>query len=90
MAKCLLEKETIDITDIIHLIGERPYKLPDSIKDYLKEIEERKAHKLKMEQERLEKEKEDKEKEENDADDNKGKEEPEEPKIKVKEGKAKA
>lgn len=54
MAKSLLEKETIDITDIIELIGDRPYKMPDSIMDYLKEIAERKSAKLlKQEQEKI-------------------------------------
>jgi hypothetical protein len=45
IAKALLEKETIDLTDIIELIGNRPSGFPQHILDYLKEIEERKAHK---------------------------------------------
>lgn len=57
LAKTLLEKETIDITDIIDLIGDRPFKIPDSLKDYLHEVKERKQHKIVLEQEKLAKKK---------------------------------
>jgi hypothetical protein len=53
LAKSLLERETIDITDIIDLIGDRPFKIPDSLKDYLREISERKAAKQLKEEEKL-------------------------------------
>jgi hypothetical protein len=42
LAKELLKKETLDLLDIISCIGDRPYPLPDSIKDYLEEIKKRK------------------------------------------------
>ncbi len=38
----LLKKDTIDILDIIQLIGERPFKMPPSIHAYIEETKERK------------------------------------------------
>lgn len=56
IAEALLSKETIDILDIINLIGTRPFKFPKSMQSY---IEETKARK-----ERLKKEMEEREEEE--------------------------
>ena len=36
-----MEKESVDIVDLIDILGPRPYPLQDSIIDYLKEIENR-------------------------------------------------
>jgi hypothetical protein len=36
-----LAKETINLTDIMRVLGERPYPLKSSIKDYLEELKER-------------------------------------------------
>ena len=41
MATELLKKETLDLLDIINCIGERPFGMPDSLKDYLEEIQKR-------------------------------------------------
>jgi hypothetical protein len=46
LSKELLVKETLDLIDIIRILGERPFPLSDSIKDYLKEIEVRKQRKI--------------------------------------------
>lgn len=43
IAEELLAKETIDLLDIINLLGDRPHKLPKSIEAYLREIKERKS-----------------------------------------------
>jgi hypothetical protein len=42
LANELLEKESLDLLDIIKILGERPFALSDTIKDYMKEIETRK------------------------------------------------
>ena len=42
----LLKKETLDLVDIIGCLGDRPFPLPDSIKDYLNEIQKRKDKKV--------------------------------------------
>lgn len=39
MAELLLEKETINLPMIIKVLGERPYPMKESLKDYLSEIE---------------------------------------------------
>jgi len=31
----LLEKEALDLKDIINIIGERPYPMPNAVTDYL-------------------------------------------------------
>ena len=41
MALKLLDKETLDLLDIIEVLGNRKYPLPDSINDYLNEIKKR-------------------------------------------------
>lgn len=54
----LLDKETIDVLDIMNLIGERPFPMPKSMQAYIEETKERKR-KLQEEleeTERLEKE----------------------------------
>ncbi len=43
----MIEKETLDILQIIDVLGERPYDYPESIVSYIKEI--RKGEKEKME-----------------------------------------
>lgn len=45
IAEKLLESETIDLLDMISLIGDRPYELPKSMKAYLNEIKDRKTKK---------------------------------------------
>jgi hypothetical protein len=42
MAIKLLEQETLDLIDIIGVLGERQFPLPPSITDYLEEIKKRK------------------------------------------------
>jgi AFG3 family protein len=42
MALKLLDKETLDLIDIIEVLGDRKYPLPDSITEYLDEIKKRK------------------------------------------------
>jgi len=56
LANELLEKESLDLLDIIRILGERPFQMSDTIKDYMKEIEIRK--KEETEQKKLEEEKE--------------------------------
>lgn len=62
LAEALLQKETLDITDIIEVLGQRPFPFGDSLTDYLKEIENRKeeARKRKEEEELKKKEEEEK------------------------------
>jgi hypothetical protein len=43
LAECLLEKESINLPEIMAILGERPYPLKDSVKEYLEELEKRKA-----------------------------------------------
>jgi hypothetical protein len=44
-----LKKETLDLVDIIECLGDRPFPLPDSLKDYLDEIKKRKENQQKGE-----------------------------------------
>lgn len=53
IAEELLSKETIDILDIINLIGTRPFKFPKSMQSY---IEETKARKERLKKEMEERE----------------------------------
>ena len=39
----LLEKETIGLPDIIKVLGERPYGMSETMKDYLQELQQREA-----------------------------------------------
>ena len=38
----MLEKESINLPEIMEVLGDRPYPLKESIKEYLKELEKRK------------------------------------------------
>lgn len=42
MAEELLAKETVSLVDIVRILGSRPYPLKESLKEYLKEMLERK------------------------------------------------
>lgn len=64
VAEKLLDKETIDILDVIQLIGERPYKLPESINAYIEETKARRIREEKEKEEKERREKEEKEKKE--------------------------
>ena len=50
LATELLEKETLDLLDIVRILGERPFPMTESIKDYMREIEIRKKDKLDKEE----------------------------------------
>ena len=43
LAEELLTKETIGLSDILRVLGERPYPLKANIREYLVELEERKV-----------------------------------------------
>lgn len=47
IAEDLLDKETIDILDVIELIGERPFKMPKSMESYINATRERRQNKEK-------------------------------------------
>lgn len=57
LSEVLLQKETIDIIEIVDTIGERPFPLPKSISNYIEEIkkkrqeDEEKVSELKEERE---------------------------------------
>jgi hypothetical protein len=38
-----LEKETIGLPDIIRILGERPFGMSETMKEYLSEMEKRKS-----------------------------------------------
>ena len=42
LAETLLEKESINLPEIMKVLGDRPYPLKESIKEYLEELEKRK------------------------------------------------
>ena len=42
LAELLLEKESINLPQIMEVLGDRPYPLKESIKEYLAELEKRK------------------------------------------------
>jgi cell division protease FtsH len=44
MAEKLLEKETIDLVDVIECLGERPFPLEDYMKEYIDQVVERKKN----------------------------------------------
>lgn len=70
VAEKLLDKETIDILDIIELIGARPHKIPESISAYIEETKARRIREeKKAESEKLE-EKNKKDNDENNTNDN--------------------
>lgn len=35
LAECLLEKESINLPEIINVLGDRPFEMKESIKNYL-------------------------------------------------------
>jgi hypothetical protein len=74
-----LEKETLDLSDIIVHLGQRPFPMVDFMQDYLNEIDERK----KLEEERKKEEGDKKQSEKKDK-----KEEPSEGKPKGEEEEA--
>lgn len=41
LAELLLEKETINLPMIIKVLGDRPFPMKESLRDYLSEIESR-------------------------------------------------
>jgi hypothetical protein len=45
LAVLLLEKETIDVLDVINTIGDRPFEYEGSIKEYINEVSLRKKEK---------------------------------------------
>lgn len=70
VAEKLLDKETIDILDIIELIGARPHKIPESISAYIEETKARRIREeKKAESDKLE-EKNEKDNDENKKNDN--------------------
>ncbi len=54
----LLEKDTLDLVDVIECLGDRPYPMEEFMKEYLEQIGERKkqeeAEKKKAEEKKLE------------------------------------
>lgn len=61
IANLLLEKETIDVLDIINSIGDRPFGVHESMKEYIREAKNRRLE----EEKKLEEEKNKKEKDDN-------------------------
>ena len=45
LAEELLEKESINLPDILRVLGERPFPLKENVREYLEELQERK-HKV--------------------------------------------
>jgi len=41
LAEKLLEKETLSLPEIVEVLGQRPFKMKDSLKDYLQELKDR-------------------------------------------------
>ncbi len=70
LAKELLEKETLDLIDILRILGERPFPLSDSMKDYMHEIETRRLDKIQRDEKKKEDDKkiEEENKDKNDED----------------------
>ena len=44
MAELLLKKETVNLVDIVGVLGERPFPLKESLREYLTELRERQEH----------------------------------------------
>lgn len=42
MAEELLSKESITLPDIVRILGDRPYPLKETVREYLEELKERK------------------------------------------------
>jgi len=49
LGEALLEKETVDIIDLIEILGPRPFPIGESLSGYLQEIEKRKVEKVEEE-----------------------------------------
>lgn len=47
LAEALLEKESINLPEIMKVLGDRPYPLKESIREYLEELEKRKEDETK-------------------------------------------
>ena len=45
----LLEKETVNLPQIIEVLGERPFEMKESIKEYLSEIKQREQEQKEVE-----------------------------------------
>ncbi len=43
LAERLLDKESINLPEIIEVIGDRPFEMKESIRNYLNEMKEREA-----------------------------------------------
>ena len=41
LAEELLEKETLTLPDLLRILGERPYPLKETVREYLEEMKER-------------------------------------------------
>ncbi len=41
MAEELLSKETIGLTDIVRVLGPRPFDMKENVKEYLQDMEDR-------------------------------------------------
>lgn len=67
LARELLEKESLDLLDIVRILGARPFPPNEAIKDYMHEIEIRK--KSEKEVKKLEEDEEKENKDKNDGDD---------------------
>ena len=44
LAELLLKKETVNLIDIVGVLGERPFPLKESLREYLTELRERQVH----------------------------------------------
>jgi len=64
LGTALLERETLNLPDLVDILGQRPYPLKESIQEYLQELRERRDEEEKQENEEKE-EKEEKANEEN-------------------------
>ena len=52
LAEELLLKETLDLLDIVRILGERPFPMTESIKDYFQEVENTKIKNKQIEEEK--------------------------------------
>ena len=50
LGEALLEKETLNLQDIIDVLGERPFGMTDTMKEYLEELNARKEKEAQEEQ----------------------------------------
>ncbi|MFO0002543.1 MAG: hypothetical protein ACK559_15550 [bacterium] len=41
LAEKLLEKETLNLTDIVEVMGERPFPMKENVVEYMRELKER-------------------------------------------------